>query len=188
MAGSSVRPANTEAIEKATGASWRAWCAFLDEAGAADMEHSAIVRQARGFKPISGWWAQGVAVAYEQHIGRRKPGQVSDGSFSVSLTRTLAMPQQGAFDKWCALTSGLDDIGGQAIAETPTTSITPKRCYWRCRFEDGSRGSVAFERKDGERSVARVEHTKIADEVAMPMMKEAWTAALITCFGEAGGR
>lgn len=89
MKNTTIRPVNTQAIEQATGASWQEWCAFLDESGAAQLDHNAIVRKARKFKQISGWWAQSVAVAYEQHIGRRKPGQRSDGLFNASASRTI---------------------------------------------------------------------------------------------------
>ena len=50
-----VKPISISAIEEATGASWQAWCAFLDEHGGAELDHGAIVETARKMKPISGW-------------------------------------------------------------------------------------------------------------------------------------
>lgn len=82
-----VKPVNTQAIEAATDTSWQEWCGFLEDAGAEALDHNAIVKKAGAFKPISGWWAQSVAVAYEQHIGRHQPGQTSDGLFAASVSR-----------------------------------------------------------------------------------------------------
>ena len=182
MANSIVKPINTEAIEKATGASWKEWRAFLDDAKAADMDHNDIVKKARTFRSISGWWAQSVAVAYEQSIGRRKPGQSSDGSFSVSLSRTLPMPQHTAFESWCAFAAELNKIDKRTIIGTPTTSTTPKRFYWRCKFDDGSNASMCFEMKNAEKAVARVEHNKLGEEAAIAERKSAWATLLDECF------
>ncbi|MGI9434534.1 MAG: hypothetical protein ACR2Q4_06875 [Geminicoccaceae bacterium] len=176
MANSIVKPINTKAIEKATGASWKEWCAFLDDAETADMDHNAIVKKARAFKPISGWWAQSVAAAYEQYIGRRKPGQSSDGLFSASISRTLVMAQQPAFESWCTFAANLSKIDKQSIAGPPTTSTTPKRSYWRCKFKDGSNASICFEMKSAEKSVARIEHNRLGKELAIAEKKNAWAS------------
>ena len=177
-----VKPVNARAIEDATGASWIDWCAFLDKAGAAKLDHNAIVKKTRTFREISGWWAQGVAVAYEQHIGRRKPGQRSDGLFNASVSRTIHMSQQAAFKSWCDFASGLDEIGGQVIAGTPTTSTTPKRQYWRCKFDDGSSASVGFEPKGAEKVLIGIEHQKLGRESLIADRKSAWVGLLKACF------
>ena len=124
-----VKPININAIETATKTPWQDWCAGLDAAGAAELDHNAIVKLTRSLKPISGWWAQGVAVAYEQHIGPRKPGQTSDGLFSVSVSRTISGSLQSLHEDWCAFVSDLKEIDGRAIERPPTTSATPKRLY-----------------------------------------------------------
>ena len=110
-----IKPASTRAIEEATGASWQEWCAFLDDQGAAQLDHIAIVRKARTFREISGWWAQGVAVAYEQHIGRRKPGQRSDGLFNASVSRTIKALLEPAYASWCNFAASLSEIDGQPL-------------------------------------------------------------------------
>lgn len=182
MGGSIVKPVNTQAIEKATGTSWQDWCAFLEENGAADLEHNAIVKKARTFKKISGWWAQGIAVAYEQSIGRRKPGQSSDGLFAASVSRTMALSQQSAFISWCEFVANLNEIDGQIIAEAPTTSTTPKRLYWRCKFEDGSTVAVSFEAKSRGKTLIAIEHRKLKLESFIEDKKRAWAGLLNECF------
>lgn len=182
MAKPVVSPVNTQAIEKATGASWWEWCAFLDGEGAAKLDHGAIVEKACGFRQISGWWAQSVAVAYEQHIGRRKPGQGSDGLFRASVSRTVPLTQHSAFASWCTFAASLNDIDGQTIAGAPTTSTTPKRLYWRCRFEDGGNASVSFEAKGEEKVLIAIEHSKLALEALIADRKRAWAGLLDACF------
>ncbi len=40
---------------------------------------------------LSGWWAQGVTVGYERIVGLRLPGQMPDGTFTVSRSRLLEL-------------------------------------------------------------------------------------------------
>ena len=52
---------------------------LLEEAGAGQINHSQIAVLALELKPADveqkEWWAQGTAVAFEQHAGLRVPGQ-----------------------------------------------------------------------------------------------------------------
>ncbi len=182
MTSHTIKPANIRAIEEATGASWPEWCAFLDGQGAAQLDHIAIVKKARIFREISGWWAQGVAVAYEQHIGRRKPGQRSDGLFNVSISKTIKSLPEPAYASWCSFSASLSEIDGQLLAAEPTTSSTPKRYYWRCKFDGGGRAVVSFESKGTERVLIAVEHQKVALETQTAKKKRAWAALLNECF------
>jgi hypothetical protein len=173
-----IKPASTRAIEEATGASWREWCAFLDDQGGHHLDHKAIVKKARTFKAISGWWAQSVAVAYEQHIGRRKPGQRSDGLFNASVSRTIEASLEPAYASWCSFAASLREIDGQRLAGEAATSTTPIRLYWRCRFEDGSKAVVSFEAKSEGKVLISIEHQKLALETLPAQKKRAWAALL----------
>ncbi len=67
-----------KSIETGSGILWQDWLYLLDPVKSLD--HAAIAREAlhlinerdRSTSPV--WWAQGVTVLYEQHIGRRMPG------------------------------------------------------------------------------------------------------------------
>ena len=177
-----VKPINTQAIEKSTQTRWDDWCAYLDGAGAATLDHNSIVKTARLFKPISGWWAQGVAVAYEQRIGRRKPGQTSDGLFSVSISRTVGGTWEQVHKTWCDFASSLTAIDGQTIVTSPTTSATPKRLYWRCKFEDKSGAIVSMEAKTPSKVLIVVEHSKLLLEAQINERKRSWSALFTECF------
>jgi len=82
-----ARTISPEAIEGGTGRSWDEWLAFFTSIGAEQLTHQEIVARASelGAPP---WWRQMVTVAYEQHIGRRVPGQDCDGEFNLSASRT----------------------------------------------------------------------------------------------------
>ena len=74
-----VRPSKTAAIANATGRPWNDWVELLEKAGAREMNHTAIARLTLEHMPATveraEWWAQGTAVAYEQHASLREPGQ-----------------------------------------------------------------------------------------------------------------
>lgn len=79
----------TEAVERATGRPWEAWIEALDREGAKTMTHKEIATMLREEYRLSSWWAQMVAVGYEQAIGVRVRGQ-RGGAFRVHASRTIA--------------------------------------------------------------------------------------------------
>ncbi len=97
-----TRAANIPAIEKSTNIAWTEWLLFLESIGAKNLSHKEIAQHVhnklKASHENSGWWAQGITVAYEQHIGRRKPGQTNDGFFQVAVSKTLAGTIIGAAD------------------------------------------------------------------------------------------
>lgn len=124
-----TKGSNIPAIERATGRSWADWVALIDAAGGRELPHPDIARVTHGVLDgvidSSGWWAQGVAIAYEQHIGRRLPGQSPDGTFQASASRTLPDDPLAARARWITLLA--DDAalraagaGEARLTETPS--------------------------------------------------------------------
>ncbi|WP_244303233.1 hypothetical protein [Leucobacter coleopterorum] len=105
-----TRAESIPGIERATGRDWADWVRIFEAADAKSKPHSEIAIIARAEVPETlynpDWWAQAVAIAYEQHAGLRVPGQSSSGTFRVSASRTLPLivtprlrrgpPQQGS--------------------------------------------------------------------------------------------
>lgn len=91
MATTGSAKTSDEAVRSATGRGWGEWFGWLDEHGAADLDHKGIVQLLDADGELeSGWWQQQVTVGYEQdHLGRRRPGQAADGSFQVGVRRTF---------------------------------------------------------------------------------------------------
>ncbi len=85
-----------EAVRDATGRDYGEWFALLDQVGAVDLDHKALVAAIAEHAPdVSGWWHQTVAVEYERARGKRVLGQTADGLFQLGVTRTFDVaPEQ----------------------------------------------------------------------------------------------
>jgi len=154
---------SAEAIESGTGRSWEAWLAYFESVGASTMDHQGIVAAATEFGAPP-WWGQMVTVAYERHIGRRLPGQRSDGSFAVSATRTLQGSLDDVFSRWRALVGSPTELSGVAITNGPDTSATEKWRYWRCTLTDGSRVIAMVSLKAPGKALLSIQHEQLVTE------------------------
>ncbi len=157
-------PSRVSAIEKETGISWSDWSAHLDGVGGADLTHKQIAMRAEEHMPASvnnaAWWAQAVAVAYTQYLGRRVPGQRQDGSFYVTVPRTLEGNLNQVFAKWLNHVEDRDSFGGSTLSGETTTRATNQWRRWRARLEDGSRIEIEVGLRSGK-TVLAVTHSKL---------------------------
>ncbi|WP_062522278.1 hypothetical protein [Demequina silvatica] len=134
--------ANVEALERASGRDWAGWVAVFEAAGGPSLGHRELVAVAYrdlGHVDNPGWWAQMTAVAYEQHIGRRAPGQRQDGSYECSVSRTHGGTLDQALGAWLEVAAGLSGVGGVPFAGSATSTATPAYRRWRAALSDGSR-------------------------------------------------
>lgn len=124
-----IKSSNIEAITKATSKPWEQWMEQLDSAGAKDLSHKPLASMIYQLMPAGlenpGWWAQSVAIAYEQHIGRRVPGQASDGSFKGSVSTTLNMDLEGALQSWVNTVAEFSEFNGAHLRQNPR-SMAPR--------------------------------------------------------------
>lgn len=145
-----AKPANIDAIENATGRTWDDWLRVMDEVGANDMSHKELATKVQaeleGVTDNPGWWAQTVTVAYEQHIGRRAPGQAQDGTFQASVSRATPLGMEELMERWTAFATGDDEVLASFSGE-PRTSGTDKRMHWRVKGDDGTGVQVTSEPK-----------------------------------------
>ena len=181
-----VKPANLDSIEKATGIVWNEWVETLDELNGRELGHAEIAKLAHdqldGKIDSPGWWAQGVAVAYEQHIGRRAPGQRADGSYEASVTKTVAMSRDDAFVRVYGRLDALDEIAGATLSDKRTSS-TPVRHYWKASGSDGTRIIVGIEQR-GDKSLVAVQIQQLSNQAQQAIYKEYWRALLTQIFEE----
>ena len=103
-----------------------------------------------------------VTVTYEQHIGRRVPGQDGGGEFSVSTSKTRAGTMDETIKRWIEVVSEREEFSGVAISRGPEVSRTDKWRYWRCGLADGSRVVVDVTDMTPAKSVISVPHEKFA--------------------------
>lgn len=172
-----TKPTDLPAIEKATGKPWGEWVRGLDAAGARDLAHAEIARlvnkRLEGLSRSPGWWAQGITVAYEQHIGRRVPGQLANGLFEVSVSKTVPKARAELFPATVTWFEAQKAFRGQP-PQKPRSSETPKRSNWRCDFEAGSKFSATVEEGAGGKSKLVLAHTALPDQEAAEAWKAFW--------------
>lgn len=183
--GPMTTPANVKSLETGSGIAWSEWVPWLDARGAAELDHPAIAHlvleriEQTGRSRSPEWWAQGVTVAYEQHIGRRAPGQRCTGDFSATVSKTLPGTMDEVLARWVAACEPLDAFDGVPLDGAPRTSRTDKWRYWRASLDDGTALSVNIQQKpSGDRSICSVNHDKLPEATDVDRWKTFWKGFL----------
>ena len=173
-------------IERATNRSWDKWLAFMESVGGQHLSHKDLALKAygelEGTLEQAGWWAQSVAVAYEHHIGRRIPGQRSDGTFQLSVSRSTALGLEDLMGRWRDFAH--TNAAVQDLLDGPARiSGTDRRMTWRARAADGSSIIVTSElKKSGTASIVATQQglpTAEANDAA----RERWVGLLADFLG-----
>jgi uncharacterized protein YndB with AHSA1/START domain len=163
-----------EAVRQATGRGWQEWFAVLDEAGGRTLDHKGIVAYLNQNHTVSAWWQQSIAVAYEQARGTRQKHEMPEG-YQVSRSKTVSVPLAVLYQAWsdeAARRSWLPGQGYQVRTENPEKSV---RLLW----EDGrSKVEIYFYAKEGGKSQATVQHSRLPDREAAERFKGVWGEAL----------
>jgi hypothetical protein len=175
---SATKPVATEAIESGTGRSWEDWLTWLEANGARELSHSEIACRVKDRGNINGWWAQYVTVAYEQHIGRRVPGQDFKGEFQVSVTRTIPDDMDAAMAAWRKAAHGIAAFDGVAVARGPRVSATAKWRRWGVTLEDGTRVTASANQKAPNKSTLAVMHEKLPAQPDVERWRAFWKSFL----------
>ena len=171
-----AKPTNIKALETGTGQSWEYWLEFLESINARELPHDEIAVRINTHGANS-WWSQGITVAYEQHIGRRIPGQTCDGDFQVTVSKTIGGNMDDALEIWLKRVEGMTEFNGVKVTREPTISQTEKWRYWRCGLEDKSNVSVNIQTKTGgEKSSLAINHDKIQEVGDLEKWRAFWKA------------
>jgi hypothetical protein len=160
-------------IRESTGRGWDEWAGLIDAGPGRDAGHTTIARWLVDEHGVDAWWAQGVTVGYERIRGLRLPGQMPDGTFSVSRSRTLDVP---AADLRAIL---LDDERRSALLGGMTTVLASKPEAKSLRFHARSgeeeAGILSFAPvPTGERTKLTVTHEKLASPEEAERWKSHW--------------
>lgn len=176
---STREPNNKKALETGSGIAWSEWVGLLQEYK--DLNHTDMAKvvyeiiMERGLSKSPEWWAQGVTVAYEKYIGRRKLGQQSNDSFSVTVSKTFTGDMDEALTRWLQLVDGVHEFDSVKLLGSPRFSKTEKWRYWRCSLEDGSVVAVNIQTKPGgEKSGVAVNHDKLSNESDVERWRKYW--------------
>lgn len=180
--GNQTKAENVPAIERASGRSWADWLALFERENAGRLPHNEIARIARAAMPETlknpDWWAQGTAIAFEQHIGVRVPGQSSTGEFRVSASRTMGCDRDESIERWIARFADLPHLGHEVRAAR--RSRTEKRSFWRASLEGAGKIEVSAEAKPDGRSLVGISHTGLPRAEVIEEWRTHWKA----CIGE----
>ena len=171
-----TKPINTDAIEIVTGRPWVAWIEYIDDNDGREMPHAKLSKFIAGSLANEvdnpEWWAQSITVAYEQHIGRRIPGQLANGLFELAISKSIAKPRSvlfGEITKWFDTKS---ELNGQSPLK-PRSTETPKRSNWRCSFLDKSTFAATVE-DSGSKSKLVLSHTNVPTLHEAEEWKQYW--------------
>lgn len=162
-------------LKEATGKTWNQWFSILDRWGAKKRKHGEIARFLVEEHEVAGWWAQTVAIWYERARGMRLKHQKTDGAFSVSASKTIAVPADVLFDEF------VKPARRKRWLTDGTMRLRNSRPGVGARFdwEDGStRVVVDFIKKGPSKSVVAVAHEKLPDADDAETAKAAWRQRL----------
>lgn len=170
-------------IERATNRSWEDWLSYFESHDAAKLPHPEIAKLARAAVPDTvknpDWWAQGIAIAFEQHAGLRVPGQSSTGTYRVSASRALDVDRDDAIEAWVASHGEAEDHRGHAVTGA-RRSRTDKRSFFRFSLEGAGKVEVSAtpNAKDPSRSTLGVSHDNLASDDDIEPWRAHWKALL----------
>ena len=169
-------------VERATNRSWDEWLQFMDGIGARELDHSAIAlrvyAELEGRVERLGWWTQAVTVAYEQHIGRRVPGQRPDGSFQTSISRSTPFGMTELMERWQEFAAADETVQEVVGGGDPRVSGTDRRITWRTKARDGSSVVVTSEpKKNGTASLVATQ-LGLATLELNEQARERWTGVV----------
>ncbi|SEN10064.1 hypothetical protein E3O25_12400 [Cryobacterium sp. TMT1-3] len=178
-----TKPQGVGPYVKVTQRGWPEWVALIDGFGGRELAHPDIVplvQDAIAHLDLKnhGWWAQGITIAYEQHIGRRIPGQQGDGTFAASASKSVSGSMDAAITAWIALVAGRTSFNGLDVTDEPTTSATAKWRYWRCQLEDDSRVNVTVNETASGKCRVAVQHSQLVSPEAAAECKTYWKTQL----------
>lgn len=176
-----TRATSVPGIERATERDWASWLEIFTAHDAVHLTHAQIAKIARDHVPDAlqspDWWAQGIAIAFEQHSGLRVPGQGSDGLFRVSASRTMPLDRDAAIAAWVAAHGDAAEHRRCAVLK-PRPSRTEKRSFWRFDLEGAGRVEVSATPKGDDKVTLGVNHDAMPTGEEIEEWRAYWKSLL----------
>ncbi|MGH8838369.1 MAG: DUF4287 domain-containing protein [Jiangellaceae bacterium] len=164
-----------EGMRRATGRDRGGWFAVLDAWGAAGRPYQEIAAWLTGEHGLSSWWAQKLIVEYEQARGLRGAGVRPDGTFTVSASKTVAVPAERLYAAFVDAEVRELWLPGALIRERTSQPGRSARFDW----DDGAtRVNVSVAAAGEAKSQATVEHERLPDARAAEEAKAHWRERL----------
>ena len=162
-----------EAVKRATGRDWAAWCAALDKQRASGLTHGEIAALVHRKFKVRPWWSQMVTVGYQQLRGLRELHQ-KVGGFEISRSRTIAAPIDRVYRAWQS------PAIRRRWLKHPEVSFSTANANKSLRFAwvDGKTRAQAEFLDKGSKTAVTVTHSKLPDAKAAARMKKYWSEQL----------
>lgn len=159
-----------ESVTSHTGKSWDEWCDLIESWPEAEQGHAAVAARVLDEFDVTGWWAQGITVGWERITGRRRVHQMSDGTFTAAVTRTIRIDATELREMLYDDEDRADLLGGMAseMRSRPGVKVP------RVRLEVGTVAIAIEERADGRATVS-VAHEKLGEAADVDQWKPFWT-------------
>jgi hypothetical protein len=166
-------PSMSDSTVKAkTGQGWNGWFGLLDVAGAAQLEHRAIVRLLAQEHGVGPWWCQLVAVEYERARGLRVRHETATG-FSVAVSKTVGATLS---DLYQAAASAARRKRWFPRGTFLVTSQTEDK-YLRGSWNGTARLEFGFYAKGANKAQIAVQIGKLDSRARVEPERAAWKAA-----------
>jgi hypothetical protein len=165
------------------------WFAVLDRFGAIEKGHSAAARHLYDEHKVSGWYSQGITVAYERARGVRSVNQRCDGDFEVSVSKVItadtvtlikAFTDARRRRQWTSEANpALVKALSSAVADKASTGFVVRPDgLGRFRYKwDGTTVQFYLEPKPAGKVSLVVQHTKLADAAMVDKRRAEWKQA-----------
>jgi hypothetical protein len=157
-----------EIIRRRSGRGWEEWFDLLDAEGMADKSHREIakwVANLLGVDPLA-WPPQAVTKSYERARVGRAVGEKDDGTFTVTASKTVAVPAERLH---AALVADPARWFGDGLAERTTTA--PRIA----RYDRGeTRVALFVDAKGDSKATVTVEHSRLSGAAEADRMKAFW--------------
>jgi Domain of unknown function (DUF4287) len=160
-----------DAVLAATGKRPDDWFRLLDERNATSWRHADIAAWLVRDQGVDPWWSQNLTVRYEQERGMRAPGQMADGTYSVSASRTLAGDKPEVLD--AAVRAVREAVGSEPASVNPDAVYATAR--WK--LDTGTLLVTVNPPKNGKCSV-NLTHSKLRDPDGLRDAKDTLGALL----------
>lgn len=161
-----------DTIRHRTGRGWEEWFDLLDAEGMGDRSHREIARWVAdqlGVVPLA-WPAQAVTKSYERARIGHAVGQKDDGTFTVNVSKTVAVPAGRLY------TAIVDDPArwfGEGLR--PRTATPPRTAHFD---RDETRVALFVDAKDAGKATVTIQQTRLADAVEADRMRLFWRERL----------
>ena len=159
-----------ESVIEHTGKSWNQWCDLIDTWPEAADGHAAVAARVLEEFDVTGWWSQGITVGWERITGRRLVNQMSDGTFTAAVSRTITIDGAELRAMLYDDADRCDLLGGLASEMRSRRGVK----VLRIKLDVGTVGISIDEKPDGRVTVG-VSHEKLSEPADIAQWKPFWT-------------